>query len=187
MCPKHNSQFSLFSSFNSILAFPMISIHLSDRQNCFSLQSAIHSDDIPWVSEGVYRTNITTRSQTRSQTRNLSPSKKHRKTNPLIKTFRLKTQNQWKLMKKQANTKQQDSWQCYKQKMKILPLNLILPLNPVNIQMIGQQHLLKIKKSFLPSLPRIGIIVLVMFLHHPSAESLRSLQISILQHANHAY
>src|SRR5437667_4536146 len=60
-----------------------------------------------------------------------NPSKKHRKTNPPIKTFRLKTQNQWKLMKKQANTKQQDSWQCYKQKMKTLPLN------PVNIQMIG--------------------------------------------------
>ena len=40
--------------------------------------------------------------------------------------------------------------------------------------MIGQQHLLKIKKSFLPSIPRIGIIVLVTFLHHPSTESLRS-------------
>ena len=66
------AQFPILSLFKLQLdiSFSNDSIHLSDRQNGFSLQSAIHSDDIPWVSEGVYRTNITTR----SQTHNLSPS-----------------------------------------------------------------------------------------------------------------
>ena len=70
------AQFPILSLFKLQLdiSFSNDSIHLSDRQNGFSLQSAIHSDDIPWVSEGVYRTNITTRSQTRSHTHNLSPS-----------------------------------------------------------------------------------------------------------------
>src|SRR5438034_7082719 len=186
MCPKHNSQFSLFSSFNSILAFPMIP-SISQIVKTASLCNQIF---IPMIFHGFQKGYTAQTLQLAHKLAHklaiyphpilMNPSKQHHKSNPPIKTFRLETQNQWKLMKKQANTKQQDSWQCYKQTMKILPLN------PVYILMIGQQHLLKIKKSFLPSIPRIGIIVLVTFLHHPSAESLRSLQISILQHANHA-
>ena len=66
------AEFPILSLFKLQLdiSFSNDSIHLSDRQNGFSLRSAIRSDDIPWVSEGVYRANITTR----SQARNLSPS-----------------------------------------------------------------------------------------------------------------
>src|SRR5436190_2326513 len=50
--------------------------------------------------------------------------------------------------------------------------------------MIGQQHLLKFKKYFLASIPIIGIIVLVTFLHHPLNEFLQSQPPSILRPAS---
>ena len=38
-------------------------IHLSNRRTDFFLQSIIPSDDISWITEGIFRTNITTHSQ----------------------------------------------------------------------------------------------------------------------------
>ena len=62
------AEFPILSLFKLHLdiSFSNDSIHFSDRQNSFFLQSAIRSDDIPWVSEGIYHTNITTRSQVRN-------------------------------------------------------------------------------------------------------------------------
>src|SRR5438477_10476709 len=57
----------------------------------------------------------------------------------------------------------------------------------VQNRMISQQHLIKITKIFLSSLPNIGIIVLATFLHHPSVESIQFQHPSILQPVNHAY
>src|SRR5436190_17017405 len=45
------------------IRFSNDAIHLSNHRTGFSVQSVIRSDDIPWVSEGTYRTNMTTRSQ----------------------------------------------------------------------------------------------------------------------------
>src|SRR5436190_5815375 len=176
MCPKHNSQFSLFSSFNSILAFPMIP-SISQIVKTASLYNQLF---IPMIFHGSQKGYTAQTLQLAHKLAHklaiyphpilMNPSKQHHKSNPPIKTFQLKIQNQWKLMKKQVNTKQQDSWQCYKQTMKILPLN------PVNIQMIGQQQ----DQEIFPTVHSENWHhVLVTFLHHPSAESLRSLQISI--------
>src|SRR5437667_6703239 len=146
MYPKQNSQSSQFSSCNSILAF----ITMPSIFQTVEMASLYNQPSVLMIFCG-FQGGQTHKGQMSQRARKLAnlhpilmnPSKKHRKSNPLIKTFQLKIQNQWKLMKKQANTKQQDSWQCCKQKMKILPLN------PVNIQMIGQQHLIKIKNTFL--------------------------------------
>src|SRR5438552_8244141 len=155
MYPKQNSQSSQCSSCNWILAF----LTMPSIFQTVEMASLYNQPSVLMIFCGFQR-GQTHKGQMSQRARKLAnlhpilinPSKQHRKSNPPIKTFRLKTQNQWKSMLKQANTKQQDSWQCYKQKMKILPLN------PVNIQIIGQQHLFKFKRSFLPSIPIIGII-----------------------------
>ena len=58
------------------ISFSNDAIHLSNRRNGFSLQSAIRSDDILWISEGSnpQRTNVTTRSQTRKSPSNTDES-----------------------------------------------------------------------------------------------------------------
>jgi len=64
-------EFPILSLFKLQLDVSMINnaIHLSNYRIGFSLQSAICFDDIPWVLEGVYHTNIITY----SQAHNLSP------------------------------------------------------------------------------------------------------------------
>ena len=66
------AEFPILSLFKLLLDVSTINnaIHLSNRRTGFSLQSAIRSDDILWITEGILRTNITTR----SQARNLPPS-----------------------------------------------------------------------------------------------------------------
>src|SRR5436190_2532619 len=61
------AEFTILSMFKLHLdiCFSNDAIYLSNHRTGFSLQSVIHSDDIPWVSEGVYCTNITTRSKAR--------------------------------------------------------------------------------------------------------------------------
>src|SRR5437667_3435406 len=60
------AEFPILSLFKLQLDISLSSdaIHLSNRRNGFSLQSAIHFDGIPWISEGSnqQRTNVTTRS-----------------------------------------------------------------------------------------------------------------------------
>ena len=58
------------------ISFSNDAIHLSNRRNGFSLQSAIRSDDILWISEGSnpQRTNVITRSQTRKSPSNTDES-----------------------------------------------------------------------------------------------------------------
>src|SRR5438552_8244139 len=76
-CPKQNSQFSLFSSFNSILAFlTMPFIFQTVEMASLYIQSAIHFDGILWISErsNQQRTNVTTRSQTRKSPSNIDQS-----------------------------------------------------------------------------------------------------------------
>ena len=61
------AEFPILSMFKLHLdiRFSNDAIHLSNHRTGFSVQSVIRSDDIPWVSEGTYRTNMTTRSQAR--------------------------------------------------------------------------------------------------------------------------
>src|SRR5436190_24131315 len=116
MCPKHNSQFSLFSSFNSILAFPMIP-SISQIVKTASLYNQLF---VPMIFHGFQKGYTVLTLQLAHKLAIYlhpiltNPSQKHHKSNPPIKTFQSKIQNQWKLMKKQAKMKQQDSWQCYK-------------------------------------------------------------------------
>src|SRR5436190_24345314 len=120
MCPKHNSQFSLFSNFASILAFPMIS-SISQIVKTASFYNQLF---VPMIFHGFQKGyTVQTLQLAHKLTHKLTiylhpiltnPSQKQPKSNPPINIFQLKIQNQWKSMKKQANTKQQDSWQCCK-------------------------------------------------------------------------
>src|SRR5438477_4492017 len=72
------AEFPILSMFKLQLdiSFSNDAIHFSNRRNGFSLQSAIRSDDILWISEGSnpQRTNVTMRSQTRKSPSNIDES-----------------------------------------------------------------------------------------------------------------